>query len=80
MSDLTPFPQEKEEKSRFTLRISKELMDIVKKSAANNHRSAAMEIEYALDVYYLLLNNSDEIVGNKKIEDCFYRYFYKKNI
>ena len=49
MSGISPLP---EEKTRFTLRISTDLMDVVKESARKNKRSAAMEIEYALDVYY----------------------------
>lgn len=40
------------EKTRFTLRIDTDLFEIVKQNAVKNKRSAAMEIEYALDEYY----------------------------
>lgn len=42
------------EKTRFTLRVDTDLFEIVKTSAKNNCRSAAMEIEYALNAYYTL--------------------------
>lgn len=79
------------EKTRFTLRIDKELFDIVKESAQNNRRSAAMEIEYALDAYYKLktyadthqrlahINNIENDDKFNKIFKDFHKYNKAKN-
>ena len=52
-----------DEKTRFTLRIDTEILEKVKESAKNNRRSAAMEIEFALDAYY----KSKRIVDYEKL-------------
>jgi hypothetical protein len=39
---------------RFTLRINKDLFEIVKKEASKNKRAIGREIEYTLEKVYLL--------------------------
>lgn len=63
-----------DEKTRFTLRIDTDILDIVKESAKNNRRSAAMEIEYALDAYYKLktiVGTSANLEHISKVEELF---------
>ncbi|HFE9852883.1 TPA: hypothetical protein ACGBG5_003435 [Enterococcus faecalis] len=42
----------REEDKRFTLRIDKQLFDIVEKSAKNNKRAIGREIEFILEQYF----------------------------
>ncbi|EIL9238510.1 hypothetical protein LMK19_001867 [Listeria monocytogenes] len=42
----------REEDKRFTLRIDKQLFDIVEKSAKNNKRAVGREIEFILEQYF----------------------------
>lgn len=45
-------PYTRDDQTRFTMRISTELLDRIKAQAAANKRSAAKEIEYILEQYF----------------------------
>lgn len=50
MSDKDPYTRN--EQTRFTMRISTDLMDRIKALAVKNKRSAAKEIEFILEEYF----------------------------
>lgn len=50
MTKLDKFTRE--EDKRFTLRIDKQLFDIVEKSAKENKRAVGREIEFILEQYF----------------------------
>lgn len=55
----TKDPYTREEDSRFTLRISTELLDIIREEARKNKRSAGKQIEFILE-QWLNEQNSKE--------------------
>ena len=44
-------PYTRDDQTRFTMRISTDLMEKIREEAARNKRSAAKEIEYILEQY-----------------------------
>ncbi len=50
MSNKDPYTRD--DQTRFTMRISTDLMDRIKALAVKNKRSAAKEIEFILEEYF----------------------------
>lgn len=50
MNDKDPYTRD--DQTRFTMRISTDLMDRIKELAVKNKRSAAKEIEFILEEYF----------------------------
>lgn len=51
MSNKDPYTRD--DQTRFTMRINTALMDKIKKLAVQNKRSAAKEIEFILESYFV---------------------------